>query len=97
MKNFQIAGRLGSTPELQEKNETTWTQLRIAVNGKHTDWFTIAAFGTLAENCCKHLNKGDGVAVTGRLRTGSYEGREIVQLVAEAAQFFPHAAASAKG
>ena len=88
MKNFHIAGHLGADPELDTKGETTWTRLRVAANGRQTDWFDVAVFGALAETCCEHLKKGDGVAVNGNLRTSKYEDRTVVNLIAQSVQFF---------
>ena len=89
MKTFTIAGRLGADPELQEKDGKSWTRLRIAANGRVTDWFTLACFGPLAENVTKKLGKGDGIAVRGELRTQEYEGKEQIQLIGLEADFFP--------
>ena len=88
MKNFQIAGNLGTAPELQTKGDTVWTQLWVACNGKDLDWFNVVVFGKLAENCCEYLGKGDGVAIAGRLRSEKYEGKHQIKMIADTVQFF---------
>ena len=53
----------------------------IAVNRKHkapdgsvpTDFFRIAAFGSIADTCNRYLSKGKKVGVIGELQTSSYE------------------------
>ena len=88
MNTFTIAGRLGSDPKLQTKDETTWATLRVAVNGQHTNWFWVTAFGKLAETIGEKLKKGDGVAITGELRSNTHNDKERVELIAKRATFF---------
>lgn len=88
MKNFQIAGHLGATPELKTSGETTFTHLRVCANGKRSDWFNVTAFGKLAEAITEHLAKGDGIAIHGEMRTKKYDGREYTELIAQGADFF---------
>ncbi len=88
MNAFNIAGRLGSDLELKTKGETTWTRLRVATNGRKTNWFWVTAFGKLAEAMVKKLSKGDAVAISGELRTNTHEGKERVELIAQNADFF---------
>ena len=89
MKTFNIAGRLGTTPELQSKGETVWTNLRVVVNGpkNRSDWFWITAFGKLAEALCEHLERGGSVALSGELRVSTYNETEKVELIAKEATF----------
>ncbi len=99
MKHFAIAGRLGATPKLETKGEgkdrVTWTQLRVAVNSgqDQPDWFWITAFGKLAENITKHLEKGDGIALSGELRQNhNNDGtKPPINLIALSADFFKKA------
>lgn len=88
MNTFAIAGHLGSDPKLQSKDDTTWATLRVAVNGRHTNWFWVTAFGTLAEQIGEKLKKGDGIAITGELRSTTHEDKERVELIAKRATFF---------
>jgi single-strand DNA-binding protein len=41
-----------------------------------TEWFNIVAWGSLAEICKQHLNKGQQVYVEGRLQTRHWEDAE---------------------
>ncbi len=89
MNTFQLAGRLGTDPKLQTKGETTWTRLRVATNNGHgTQWFWVTAFGKLAETMVKKLVKGDGVAISGELRSSTHNDKERVELIAKSADFF---------
>lgn len=50
----------------------------IAVNertkaGERTEWINCVAFGRLAEICHDYLDKGDKIAIDGRLQTRSWE------------------------
>ncbi len=88
MNTFTIAGHLGADPKLETKGETTWTRLRVAANGRKTQWFWVTAFGKLAEAMAEHLRKSDGVAISGELRVNTYDGKERVELIAKTADFF---------
>ena len=43
---------------------------------EETEWFTVNAWGRLAELCNQYLTKGRQVYVEGRLSSRSYEGRD---------------------
>ncbi len=89
MNTFTIAGYLGTDLELQTKDDTTWTRLRVATNnGRDTHWFWITAFGKLAEAMVDKLAKGDGIAISGELRVNTYGDKERVELIARTADFF---------
>jgi single-stranded DNA-binding protein len=90
MKNFNLAGHLGDTPTLKQKGDTLHASLRIAAHGRKDkdDWFWVVVFGPLAEAICKNLQKGDGIAVWGELRSDNYKGVERVKLIAHGADFF---------
>jgi single stranded DNA-binding protein len=77
--NFQIVGRIGSTPEKQTTSKGVLkTQLVVSFNRtqkkedgtyeKQTKWFYIDVFlGNLAQTCIDHIKKGDLVTVSGNL------------------------------
>lgn len=91
MTSLAIAGHLGKKPELRSNDTTAWTSLSLAVNrGKDRDpeWFWVTAFGKLAETCCAHLEPGDGVAITGTIRSRRYEQSTRYDLIAHRATFF---------
>lgn len=91
MKNFQITGRLGTKPTLNSKGDTQWTNLNIAVNNggdDNPDWFWVTAFGKLAVACAEYLNVGDGVSVSGAMRSKKVDGKTRYDFIAREADFF---------
>jgi single-stranded DNA-binding protein len=90
MKNFQISGYVGQTPELKTTGDTTYTSLRVAVRTRNngTDWFWVAVFDKLAEIVAKHVSKGTVVAISGDLRVNEYQGKERVELIADKVDFY---------
>ena len=90
MKNFQITGRTGNTPELNQKGETTYTKLHVAVRTRNngTDWFYVAVFGKLAEIVAQYVTKGMVVAISGDLRATEYDGNYRLELIADKVDFF---------
>lgn len=58
--------RLGSTPRWRDPQSGEW------VSGT-TNWYTVAAFGRLAENAAHSIRKGDPVVVVGRPKVRSWE------------------------
>jgi len=84
INNVTISGNLGKDPEVTyTKNGKTMTKFSLAVNeskkgsdGKYeniTHWIPVVVFGWYAENVAKHLKKGSGAVVTGRITTRSWE------------------------
>ena len=80
-----LVGRLGSAPELRHSpSGTAVVQLRLAVDRPrrgedsedHTDWLNVVAWGTVAENCSRYLDKGALVAVEGRVQSRSWQTRD---------------------
>lgn len=86
--NKMIAiGNLGSEPEMRfTPNGKPVTSFNIATNRRYTtsegerreetEWFTVVAWGKLAEQCNQFLAKGRLVYVEGRLRLHSWEGQD---------------------
>ncbi|HVN67825.1 MAG TPA: single-stranded DNA-binding protein [Candidatus Sulfotelmatobacter sp.] len=79
-----LAGRLVADPEVRYTGEEkAVTHFRLAINRGSkkkgtdtTDFIRCVAFGGLAKICGEYLKKGRLVAVEGRLRIGSYEGKD---------------------
>jgi len=82
-----IIGNLGSDPEMRfTPNGKPVTSFRTATSWRYTtpegerreetEWFTVVAWGKLAEQCNQFLNKGRLVYVEGRLRTHTWEGQD---------------------
>src|SRR5690606_12501788 len=94
-----VAGWVAKAPELRiTADKTEWTSLRIAstprrrqADGQWTDgkteWFEVKAWGELADNISRCVEKGHPVVVTGRLSTDEWrttEGADRKNLVINA-------------
>lgn len=81
MNTVNLIGRLTETPQTKypiNENEVAVTHYTLAVNTwaknkKETAYIRCTAFGKLAEIAEIYLYKGVKVAVSGRIKTGSYE------------------------
>jgi single-strand DNA-binding protein len=74
-----LVGRLATDPETGH-GATTMARFRFAVDGydfsakaKKTDFFTVVAFGKVAERVIKYLHKGDGAILDYSLNQRQYE------------------------
>jgi len=93
--NVQLIGRLGKTPEVKQLESGRYVaNVSIATNDIYknskgekvieTQWHNLVAWGKNAENFQKILNKGDEVAIQGKLTHRSYEDKEgITRYVTE--------------
>ena len=105
INSVAISGNIGSEPELRATNSGMQIlSFSVAVNervknqqtGEWTDranWVTCVVFGTRAEKLANYLNKGDKVAVSGRLRYSSWETqdgqkRSKLEVVVDEVEFF---------
>lgn len=81
MNKLHLIGNLTNDPELRAtQTGKTVCSFTIAVNRKHaseptTDFFRIAAWNKLGENCGKYLSKGKKVAVIGELHPRLYDAK----------------------
>ena len=84
-----LIGNLTADPELKQTNAgTSVCSFSIAVNrnfknaeGKYdADFINCVAFRKSAEFIQKYFHKGDMIAVTGRIQTGSYTNKEGVKV-----------------
>ena len=76
MNNVNLVGRLTREPELKYgSNEKAMLKTSIAVNRSKeiTDFINLVAFGKTAELIAEYHAKGDLIAVSGSIWTGSYE------------------------
>jgi single-strand DNA-binding protein len=82
-----VIGHLGRDPEMRyTASGQSVTSFSVASSRRYTtsageqreetEWFTVNAWGRLAELCNQYLTKGRQVYVEGRLRSRSYEGRD---------------------
>ena len=100
MNSTTINGNLTADPELKFMTSgDAQVRLRVAVNRRwqnkqtqeweeRVSYFTVVAYGTLAENCAKSLERGTRVLVTGRLEYRDYETpdgekRSVTEIIAE--------------
>ena len=72
-----LTGRLTKKPELNyTANQNAVTRFSLAVDRPKkddgADFPSITVFGKMAENVCRYKDKGDMLAVMGRIQTGSY-------------------------
>ena len=98
MNSVQQIGRLTADPEpVKETEKGHVTTFRIAVSrpkgsAKAADFFTVEAWGALADTCGQYLREGREVGVQGRLeqrewRTLDDQTRERVVIVARTVDF----------
>lgn len=87
LNKVMIIGNLGSEPEMRfTPKGNAVTSFRIATNRvfttadgerkEETEWFTVVAWGKLAEQCNSFLAKGRLVYAEGRLHTRMWEGQD---------------------
>lgn len=82
-----VIGNLGREPEMRfTPNGRPVTSFSVATNWSYTtaegerreetEWFTVVAWGKLAEQCNQFLTKGRLVYVEGRLRTHNWDSQD---------------------
>ena len=80
---------LKMTPSGKEVAKFILAVNRIGSQG--ADFITIVVWGKLAVNCSQYIGKGSQVAVSGRIKTGSYNGKNgrvyTFEVVADMVQF----------
>lgn len=82
MNKVILIGRLTKDPELRfaAGSGTAVCRFSIAVTRpfkkEETDFINCVAFGKTGETIAQHLIKGKQIAVTGNIRTGSYEAQD---------------------
>ncbi|MBQ9144948.1 MAG: single-stranded DNA-binding protein [Clostridia bacterium] len=97
MNKVILIGNLTKDPELsQTNNGLAVCKFTVAVSrsygNKETDFFTVIAWRTQAENCARFLKKGSKVAICGSIQNRSYDGndgvkRYVTEIVADEVQF----------
>lgn len=84
MNKVILVGRLTRDPDLRfGSSETAVTRFTIAVNRarqkdkpQEADFINCIAFGKVGEIIAQYLTKGRQIAITGNIRTGSYETKD---------------------
>lgn len=96
-----FAGNVGTEPEVKHtQGGLPVTSFSLAMSekwkkdgqeGSRLEWVRVVCFSNLAEICGKHLGKGDGVLVMGKLRSREYEQdgekKRITEVMAEKVHF----------
>jgi single-strand DNA-binding protein len=84
LNKVMIIGHVGRDPEMRYTpsgrpvtsfsvaTNRTWTSAE-GERHEETEWFNVVTWGSLAEICNTHLNKGQQVYVEGRLQTRGWE------------------------
>ena len=90
LNKVMLIGRLSRSPEMRYTpsgrpvttfslaTSRTWNTSE-GERRTETEWFNIVAWGSLAEICKQHLNKGQQVYVEGRLQTRHWEDAEGIK------------------
>ena len=101
MNTVVLIGNLGDAPTIGETGTTTYAYLSLATSYRYTDkgsgevksrtdWHRVVAFNGLAKSL-RNLQKGERIAVRGRLQTKSWERDGVkhwtVEVVAAEVQF----------
>lgn len=96
MQKIILIGNLTRDPEKIEGQKLC--KLNVAVNENYekdgkkvVEYFTIAVWNSLAENCLKYLKKGSKVCVEGKIQTRTWEKdgekKYITEVYAEMVEF----------
>lgn len=84
MNSINITGRITTKPELKftgnEKKAVVSFSIAFNRGEEQVDFFNVVAYEKQAENLCKFVDKGDMLAVSGRLTTRSYTNKENQQV-----------------
>lgn len=102
MNKIVLLGKLIKDPELRslEDSDKVFTRFIIAVERnfksqdgtRKSDLIPVTMWGRKAEVICQYMKRGSYISLSGRLKTGSYEGKDgskkyIAEVVAEDFKF----------
>lgn len=85
MNKVVLIGRLTAKPELRfTSSNVGFTRFTIAVNRQYSgqdkkrdaDFINVVAWRKQAETICKYFDKGNLIAVEGRLQTSNYDDKD---------------------
>ena len=88
-----LQGWLGSEVDLRRAGEVPVASFRLACTPRRfnrrtenwsdgvTQWYTVSAWRSLADNAAGSLRRGDPVVVTGRLQLHTYVNKQGVEVV----------------
>jgi single-strand DNA-binding protein len=84
MNSINITGRITTKPELKftgnEKKAVVSFSIAFNRGEEQVDFFNVVAYEKQAENLCKFVDKGDMLAISGRLTSRSYTNKENQQV-----------------
>lgn len=101
MQEFICVGNLSKDPETgATPNGVSVCKFSIAINRNLTkedgtrdvDFFNVVTWRNLADNCARFLQKGNKVAIVGKLQNRQYEAqdgtkRNVTEIIAEQVEF----------
>lgn len=101
MQEFICVGNLSKDPETgATPSGVSVCKFSIAINRNFTkkdgtrdvDFFNVVTWRNLADNCAKFLQKGNKVAIVGKLQNRQYEAkdgtkRNVTEIIAEQVEF----------
>ena len=83
MNHIILIGRIGKDPEIRIVGDTSVTTATLATSEKYKDkqgnkqekttWFYLNIWGKPGETFKKYVNKGDKIAINGKMETSQYE------------------------
>ena len=87
LNKIMVIGNVGTDPEMRyTPNGSPVTSFRIATSRSYnsqdgerkqeTEWFTVVAWSSLAEQVNQYLSKGQRAYVEGRLHSNTYQGND---------------------
>ena len=96
MNKVILIGRLTKDVDERTSGDTTVARFTLAVDRKfkkdESDFISCVSFGKTAEFISKYFHKGNRIAVSGRIQTGSYTNKEgqpvyTTDVICEEAEF----------
>ena len=100
MNKVFLIGRLVAKPLLQKTGAVNFTRFCIVITRKYTnsegfretDFINVLVWNKQAENICNYLDKGNQIAIEGRIQTSKYQDKDgnnrvSFEVVADNVQF----------
>lgn len=94
MNQVNLIGRIGNDLNI----ENNCLRVSVATNERYkkdgevitdTQWHTVVMFSPTADNFAKFFKKGDGVALTGKLKYTEKDGKYYTSIICNSWQFLP--------
>ena len=90
MNRVMLIGRLTAKPEIKYTGSNVpFVRFTVAVNrqfsnqdgNREADFINIIAWRKQAETICNYFDKGNQIAIEGRLQTGSYDAQDLIVIL----------------